>query len=226
MTERDMRFVVVASTNGSVMNQCLSVPFFRRAVHSVITDRPCLAEEKAKAHGAKVVRLHSIDNDSFCERLLDYLSENRIDYVLSFYTNFYSKPLRDAWHDRIVNLHPSILPAFKGMDGFGDQIAYHSPFIGSTVELIDEVMDEGKIVMQALFPRDPAVSVARLRHRLFVQQCRCLLQVVHWLAAGRVLVQGGRVVVADARHDSPEFSPALDADDALAMDVPEPEGLL
>ena len=67
-----------------------------------------------------------MDQDGFCNRLLAYLDMNEIDYVISYYTNFYSKQLRDAYLDRILNVHPSILPAFKGMDGFGDSMGMNS----------------------------------------------------------------------------------------------------
>ncbi len=221
MSGQAPRFAVVASTAGSVLNQCLSNGYFRERIHGVVVDQPCAAADRAQEHGVPVVRLFSGDNDAFCERLLDYLVLERIDYVLSFYTRFYAKPLRDAYRDRIVNLHPSILPAFKGMDGFGDQMRYHVPFVGSTVELIDEAMDEGKIVMQAVFPRDPALAWADIRHRLFVQQCRCLIQVTAWLDQGRVRVDGRRVSVAGSHHGDAEFSPSLDSHDAIALSVPD-----
>ncbi len=221
MSERAPRFVVVASTAGSVMNQCLSNDYFRARIQSVVVDQPCAAADRAEERGIRVVRLFAEDNDAFCARLLDHLVNERIDYVLSFYTRFYAKPLRDAYRDRIVNLHPSILPAFKGMDGFGDQMRYHVPFLGSTVELIDQAMDEGKIVMQTLFPRDPGLPWVQVRHRLFAQQCRSLIQVMAWLDEGRIRVEGRRVSIAGAHYQDPEFSPGLDSQEAIAMGVPD-----
>ena len=93
----------------------------------------------------------------FCEHLLAYLQQNEIDYIFSYYTNFYSQKLRDAYQDRIINFHPSLLPAFKGLDGFGDTVAYFSRFTGNTVEFIDQAMDEGKIIMQTACPLDTTV---------------------------------------------------------------------
>lgn len=221
MRAHKSRFVIVASTAGSVMNQCLTNDYFRSRVHSVVVDRPCAAATRAEEHGVPVAGLLAEDSDAFCALLLDYLVRERIDYVLSFYTRFYAKPLRDAFRDRIVNLHPSILPAFKGMDGFGDQMRYHVPFVGSTVELVDQVMDEGKIVMQALFPHDPNLPWAQIRHRLFVQQCRSLIQVMAWLDEGRVRVDGRRVSIVGAGYQDPAFSPDLDSHDAVTFRVPD-----
>lgn len=215
-------FVFVVSTSGSVMNAVLASDILRGRIHSAVVLRGAGAEAKARSHG---LRTHVIDadtNQEFCAQLLEYLKANAIDYVLSFYEDFYTDELRAAYADRIVNFHPSILPAFKGMDGFGDGLAYHCKLIGSTVELIKDVMDEGKIVMQTVFPADPNVSVAVLRHHLFVQQCKSLLQVVEWIASGRMCIDGMEVTIRDARFLPGAFAPALEHPEAVSFDIPFP----
>lgn len=222
---RDLNFVVVASTAGSVLNEALKNDFFRSKIHSVVVDRACVAIEKARSHGIRVQSFEGNDNDEFCNLLLEYLLRNEIDYVLSYYTRFYSKKLRAAFQDRIINFHPSLLPAFKGMDGFGDTVGYGARFVGNTVELIDQVMDEGKIIMQTACPLDLTVSLNIVRHRVFVQQCQALLQIVKWLTEDRVVVCGRKVTVKDATFESLDFSPALDFEDArrLSVQLPEPD---
>lgn len=84
-------------------------------------------------------------------------------------------------------------------------------------------MDEGKLILQSVFPIDPDEPETRLRHRVFEQQCRSLLQVVQWLAAGRLRVEGSCVRVQDARYDSWEFAPALDSPEAIGLRIPYPE---
>ena len=86
-------------------------------------------------------------------------------------------------------------PAFKGMDGFGDGVAYHTKIIGTTAEFIKDVMDEGKIIMQTACAVDPNLGQAALRHRIFVHQCKTLLQVVKWLVEERVWVSGDKVTI-------------------------------
>jgi len=217
MSGRALRIAIVASTAGSVMNRVLESGFFRRLVHSVVVDRPCAALEKAQAHDVPTEQLLEEDSDRFCERLLDYLTRHEIDYIFSYYTKFYSPPLRDAYRDRIVNFHPSLLPAFKGMDGFGDTVAYHAKFVGNTVEFIDQAMDEGKIIMQTVCPLDVTIPIEQVRHRVFVQQCQALLQVARWLSEDRIMVEGRRVTVAGAKFDTPAFSPALDFQEAIKL---------
>jgi phosphoribosylglycinamide formyltransferase-1 len=217
-----LRFAFVSSSAGSIMDNALHNPLVRHLTHGLVCDHVCPAIERARGHGVPVEVIPEREPEVFGERLLDYLHMHRIDYVLSFYTQFYSAVLRDAYRDRILNFHPSLLPAFKGMDGFGDGLRHGVKVLGSTVELIDEVMDEGKIVMQTFFAFDQKVSEARLRHRLFVQQCKSLLQVAKWLVDGRVRVEGRRVTVEGAEFGDPEFSPGLDWDEAAQWAIPFP----
>jgi phosphoribosylglycinamide formyltransferase-1 len=220
---RALRLAAVASTGGAVLNETLKHPLVRASVTVLVTDRACEAEGKASAHGLRVVRIPEQDPETFCAGLLDVCRSERIDYILSYYTRFHSADFREAYRDRIVNFHPSLLPAFKGMDGFGDTLDYGVRFGGNTVEFIDQVMDEGKIILQTTFPMDANTSPEMNRHTLFVQQCRALIQVVRWLVDDRIIVDGRCVTVRDARFDDPQYSPALDFDDARLWSVPPPE---
>ncbi len=217
MSTGGVTFAFVVSTEGSVMNEVLKNPFLRGCVHSVVADRPCGAIAKAEAHGLPVVEIFEPDPEVFCQGLHEHLRSAGVSHVLSYYTNFYSQAFRDAFRDRIVNFHPSLLPAFKGMDGFGDTLAYHARLFGNTIEFIDQVMDEGKIVMQTAAPVDPGRPVPQLRHELFVQQCQALLQVARWLWEGRVSVDGRKVTIQDAVFEDASYSPALDFDEARRL---------
>jgi phosphoribosylglycinamide formyltransferase 1 len=199
------------------MNECLRHSFFRSLIHSLVCDQPCGAASKAQAHGVDAIIFPEPSPERFCERLLDYLKENKIDYVFSFYTRFYSERIRREFPDRIINLHPTLLPAFKGNDAWEYVNAYGVRFVGSTVEFIHERMDEGKIILQTACPWDANRPSSFTRHRIFVQQCKSLLQVAHWLGEGRISTDGCRVLVTGARFDSFEFSPALECPEAQAF---------
>ena len=218
------RFVVTASSGGAVVNECLKHPSFKALVHSVVCDQTCGAAEKARAHGIPVEIFSEPNRDVFCDRLLDYLQTHGIDYVFSFYTKFYSERIRRAYVDRLVNLHPALLPAFKGNDAWEYVRTYGVRFVGSTVEFIHERMDEGKIILQTVCPWDARYPAEFTRHRIFIQQCKSLLQVAQWLADGRISTDGCRVRVRDAKFDSLEFSPALDFPDAIHFTCPAPPG--
>jgi phosphoribosylglycinamide formyltransferase 1 len=219
-----LRCVITASSGGAVMNECLKNFLFKSLIHSVVCDQACGAAEKARAHGVPVEIFSGSNSGKFCDQLLDYLQAHKIDYVFSFYTCFYTEPLRRAFVDRLVNLHPTLLPAFKGNNAWEYVQAYGVRFIGSTVEFIHERMDEGKIILQTACPWDANQPPEFTRHRVFIQQCKSLLQVARWLAEGRISTDGCRVAVRDARFDSGEFSPALDFSEAIHFKCPTPPG--
>ena len=217
MAKAEPSFLFVLSTGGALMSRVLETDTVRRAAHSAVATAEGPALEAARAHGLPAKVLPGASNEDFCGSLLDYVQAHGISYILSFYTRFYSAEIRHAMQDRIINFHPSLLPAFKGMDGFGDGLRYHTPVIGTTVELIKDVMDEGKIVMQSACANDRSLPVEEMRHRIFEQQCRTLVQVVDWILQGRLSVAGDRVSIRDARYTTPEFSPALENAEALAF---------
>ncbi|MDI5891875.1 phosphoribosylglycinamide formyltransferase [Halomonas rhizosphaerae] len=223
MSNNNPRFIFVVSTAGSIMNQVLEIPAIRAVTHSVVADQPCPAVNKARKYGVPVTVLDEGSNEAFSDRLDEYLERHKIDYILSFYTQFYAETLRDKLQDRIINFHPSLLPAFKGMDGFGDGMAYHTKIIGTTVEFIKDVMDEGKIIMQSSCVVDPGLTKEAMRHRIFVQQCKTLIQVVQWITEDRLSVQGNNITIRGASYQDAEFSPSLEAQEAINLEISEPE---
>lgn len=222
MTRSTPTFIFFVSTPGSVMNAVLDCASVRDAVHSAVFTGDASGIDKARAHGIPHATIEAQGVERVCDELLAYVRRHEVDYVLSFFTEFYSKSFRDQMRDRIINFHPSLLPAFKGMDGFGDGLAYHTKILGTTVELIKDVMDEGKIVMQTAFAANPNLDKSRLRHVVFNQQCKTLIQVVNWLREGRVRVSGDRVTIDGASYDDLEFVPALEHPEAKGFRVPFP----
>lgn len=225
MMEGQTTFVIVISTGGSVMNQLLHNRFFRDRVHSVVSDRECPAIAKADLHGVRTVIIPEGDKWKFSERVLEYLKDQGADYVISSYSKLFVGELLNEYRDRIINLHPSLLPSFKGRHGFDDAIAYGVTYVGSTIHFIDENMDEGKIIQQTVCPVDKSRPIAWTRHRIFEQQCRSLLQVVRWLEEDRILVEGNRVRVRDSTFGDAEFSPNLDFAEAIELEIPKPAGI-
>lgn len=215
-----MRCAIVASTGGSVMNELLKNRFFRKNIVVVISDRQCPAVDKAKVHGVKSEIIAENDKYKFCDRLLKCLQDQNIDYVISFFTKLFVGELLEVYQDRIINLHPSLLPAFKGMNGFGDAVDFGVRYIGSTIHFIDHNMDEGKIIMQTIYPCDATGDLTYLRHKLFEQQCKSLLQVTKWLADRRVRLEGNKVIVQHAKFTGFNYSPNLDFEDAIRLDLP------
>jgi len=118
VTGRDLRFAFVVSTAGSVMNEVLKNEFVRCRVDLVVGDHADTALDAARRRGIpNTVAIRNDGPDRFCAELIPFLQDHEIDFVFSFYTKFYSTELRSTFRDRIINFHPSLLPAFKGADG-------------------------------------------------------------------------------------------------------------
>ena len=102
------------------------------------------------------------------------------------------------WAGRMLNIHPSLLPAFPGLDTHARALAAGARLHGCTVHLVTPGVDEGPILAQAAVPVLPGESEADLAARVLEQEHRLYPAALAWLAAGRVRLEAGRAVLADA----------------------------
>lgn len=215
-------FLLVASTGGSVLGEALRAPSFRARVAALVADRECGAIERAAAHGIPTFVFPTSD----AQRFSDYVDEMSQKYdskaILSFYLRLFRGRLLERMRNRIVNFHPSLLPAFPGFRAFERSLESGVRFVGNTAHFIDESVDNGPIIIQSVAPNPTSANPAVVRHTLFVQQCKMLLQVAAWIADDRVSVHSGQVTVEGAQYTGGEFSPALEDSIALALQVPTP----
>ncbi len=114
------------------------------------------------------------------------------------------------WEGRMINVHPSLLPAFPGLDTHERALAAGVRLHGCTVHLVTAGVDEGPILAQAAVPVLPGDDAAALAARVLAQEHRIYPAALAWLAAGRVRVEGGRALVDGAAA----------ADGALANPLP------
>lgn len=216
---------ILVSTNGSVFQAAYSRSrTLQQHVQLVISDRPCGAVDAAKRLGIKTSIIPWVGRDAFSTCLAELLRSHNIGLCASFFTRLLCGALISEYQGRLVNFHPSILPSFPGMKGFEDSIAVPGRFIGSTVHLIDSHIDTGAPVIQACLPRDPAFTPQQLRHQVFLQQCRCLIQVAEWYTEQRVIYDGIGVSIMGAHYPPGIYSPALESRDALNLRVQDPAG--
>lgn len=205
-----MRVAVIASTNGGVLSKLLEFDYFKSKLELVVSDRECGAIELARKHDIPTCVLHSKTGAEFSDKLLEFFGEREFDLLISFYTKLFRGNFVKTYKNKLINLHPSLLPAFPGMDGFGDTIKSNVCFAGSTIHFVDEGTDTGPPILQSAIPIDPNEDETCLRHRLFIQQCQSLLQVVKWFEQGRVSLKNKKVLIADTAYDKGVFSPSLD----------------
>ncbi|WP_203072890.1 phosphoribosylglycinamide formyltransferase [Falsiroseomonas ponticola] len=108
------------------------------------------------------------------------------------------------WHDRLVNIHPSLLPSFKGLDTHARALAAGVRLHGCTVHLVRHGVDEGPILAQAAVPVLAGDTEATLGARVLAQEHRIYPAALAWLAAGLVRVEG-----EIARVEAPGAAEAL-----------------
>ena len=105
----------------------------------------------------------------------------------------------DQYPDRVVNVHPSLLPAFPGATAVADALAYGVRVTGVTVHLVDEGVDTGPVLLQEAVDVSYDDSPSELLERLHGVERRLLPEAVRLIAAGRVEVDGRHVRVGEHR---------------------------
>ena len=216
-----VRVVVVVSGHARLVDVGLREDgLVRSQLQSMVSDRSCPAEDMARSHGVAVTRIVEPDNRLFSDALLAHCESIRADYVVLLFNRLLAGPLLERYRHRIVNFHPSLLPAFKGLRAVDEALDAGVRFIGTTVHFIDEEMDQGQIIMQTIQARDPEASRAEVADRQFEQMCKAFIQVCHWMQDDRLRVRDRAVDVVGAGFHDLEFSPALDAPEAIGLSPP------
>ena len=104
----------------------------------------------------------------------------------------------ERWRDRMINIHPSLLPAFPGLDTHARALAAGVRFHGCTVHFVRFETDTGPIIVQAAVPVQAADTPDSLGARVLAQEHRIYPQALAWIAEGRVRIEGERTVVRGA----------------------------
>ena len=133
---------------------------------------------------------------------------------LAGFMRLLSEEFIDHWHNRMINIHPSLLPAFKGLDVQARAIAAGAQFSGCTVHYVRFDMDTGPIITQAAVPIHTGDDADTLAARILVQEHIIYPQAVRWIAEGRVMIENQQAIVdgADAPTAAVINPPALTAD--------------
>jgi phosphoribosylglycinamide formyltransferase-1 len=135
---------------------------------------------------------------SFDAEIVGVLRAHGVEVVvLAGFMRLVTPTLLDAFPNRIVNLHPALLPAFPGAHAQAQAIAYGVKIAGCTVHLVDAGTDTGPVIAQAAVPVEEGDDEEALRARILVQEHRLLPEVLQWFAEGSVTVEppaaaGGR----------------------------------
>lgn len=178
-------------------------------VRLIISNRPAARViERAKQ---AAIPFKIIDQQQFAERevfdarLLEELDNIECDcIVLAGYMRLLSAMFLQKWANRVINIHPALLPSFPGIHGAADALAYGVKISGVTVHFVEEKMDSGPVVIQAAVPVLSDDDRESLQNRIHQLEYRIYPQALQWLAEDRLVISGRQVNLrASSRRQVP-----------------------
>jgi phosphoribosylglycinamide formyltransferase-1 len=192
---------VLVSGAGTNLQALLDADITPATIAVVVSNNPnAAALDRARTAGiaAVVVDHHGREREAFEDALLASLALHRVEaVVLAGFMRVLSERFVGAFPERIVNTHPSLLPAFPGLGAPAQAIAYGVKLAGATIHFVDGSVDGGPIIAQAAVPVLPGDDAASLHARIQLEEHRLLPDVVRQMASG-LLTCEGRLVVTSA----------------------------
>jgi phosphoribosylglycinamide formyltransferase-1 len=166
--------------------------------------------DRAKRAGVPTVVLDPkayATREAFDEAVVQALGEHGVQWVvLAGFMRIVTRVFLDAFPGRVVNIHPSLLPSFPGIDAQRQAFDYGVRITGCTVHFVDTGTDTGPIIAQRAVPVLAADDVESLKARILVEEHRLLPEVLQWIAEGRVSIEEGkgraRVMVSSVSRES------------------------
>jgi len=164
----------------------------------VIANRPeARGVAMARRLGLNAVCIPSkgLDRQVYDSMLLEELTRNRVDLVcLAGFMRLLSGTLIRPFANRILNIHPSLLPAFPGLDAQHQALEHGVKITGCTVHFVDEELDAGPILIQAAVPVLDEDTVESLSARILQEEHRVYSEAIRMVIAGRYRIEGRRVI--------------------------------
>jgi phosphoribosylglycinamide formyltransferase 1 len=204
------RVVVLLSGRGSNLQALLDASGRAGSdlsVVLVVSDKPDAGGlERARRAAVETAVIRPADHpdrSAFDRALRDVVAAARPDAVcLAGFMRILGPDFVRAFPDRIVNTHPSLLPAFRGAHAVRDALAYGVRVTGCTVHLVDEEVDHGPVLFQAAVPVADGDDEDALHERIKREEHRLLPAAVRLVAAGRVRTDGRRAWLPPPEGDA------------------------
>jgi phosphoribosylglycinamide formyltransferase 1 len=213
-----LKIGVLASGRGSnfqAIIDAIETGYIQAQIMALITDNPnAYSIERAKKYGIESLVMQPrnySDRDEYFRDVSSELNKKGVKLViLAGFMRIVGKPLLDAFPNRVMNIHPALLPSFPGLHGQKQANDYGVKISGCTVHFVDEGMDTGPIIIQAAVPvrdddTEETVSerILRLEHKIFPEAIKIFSE-------GRIEIHGRKVRIKGSAFDeSPLINPPL-----------------
>lgn len=156
---------------------------------------PGLVRARELGFHCDVIESAGRDRASFDAQVADLLRQHGIDLVcLAGYMRLLSGEFVSQFPQRILNIHPSLLPAFPGLDAQYQALMHGVKITGCTVHFVDENLDAGPILLQAIVPVLDEDTADTLSARILVQEHRIYSEAIAWVLDGNYRIEGRRVI--------------------------------
>jgi len=162
--------------------------------------------QKAREHGveALVISHVGLSREEHERRIVAELKRRGVELVcLAGYMRLLSPYFLSEFPGRVLNIHPSLLPAFPGLEAQRQALEYGVKFSGCTVHFVDEQMDHGPIILQAVVPVYDDDTVETLSARILAEEHRLYVRAVALVLSGNYRIEGRRVLLGRSREANP-----------------------
>ena len=202
----NLKLAILASgsgTNAQAIYEAVQRGALNADIRLVLCNRPrAKVLERARDWGVPRVCLN---HQAYPERaafdramIVEIQSAGADTVALAGYMRLLTSEFLNAFPDRVLNIHPAILPAFRGGSAIAEAHAWGGKLTGCTVHFVSEEMDCGPIIIQASLPILQDEALEELQERIHVLEHRIYPQALQWLAQGRLSLHGRRVMLAQA----------------------------
>jgi phosphoribosylglycinamide formyltransferase-1 len=208
-----LRVAVLASGRGSNLQAIIDAIEARQVQAQIVAvisnKKDAVALERARKHGLKDLFVdpkpfagQPDSREAYDRALLEILQQHEVELVLlAGYMKIVTAVLVNAYANRMMNIHPSLLPSFPGLDVQKKAIDWGCKLAGCTVHFVTEGVDEGPIIIQAAVPILDGDTPETLAARILVQEHRIYPRAVQLFGEGRLRVEGRRVFIDVAKPD-------------------------
>ncbi len=181
------RIAIFASGSGTNFEALVNETYKNGEIVLLVCDKPnAYVIERAKNHNINyfIVELKKYENkEAYETAIVNKLKEEKIDLVLlAGYMKIVDRVLLDAYEGRIINIHPALLPSFKGAHGIKDAYDYGVKIMGVTIHYVNKEVDGGKIIAQDCFHLtnetldEAEAKIHAIEHKLFPETLKKLLE--------------------------------------------------
>jgi phosphoribosylglycinamide formyltransferase 1 len=156
---------------------------------------PGIDRAKERGIATQVVPSKGMEREAYDRKVVAVLNEHNVDLIcLAGYMRLLSPYFVASFPNRILNIHPSLLPSFPGLESQRQALEYGVKFAGCTVHFVDENLDAGPIVLQAAIPVRDEDTEATLSERILAEEHRIYSEAVNIVLDGKYKITGRRVV--------------------------------